>query len=110
MFEDLNQNEVSVEAQNAPNLAFYATPILGNTWFNIQAPPNKGEVKMGPPSIPYTSPEAILYFSAMMNPLSAPQTVLSGSNTGQQVISGQITQQDSTQTSRYQSGFQSSTG
>lgn len=110
MFEDLSQNEVSVEAQNAPNLAFYATPILGNTWFNLQTPPSRSEVKPAPPSIPYTSPESILYFSAMMNPLSSPYTVLGGSNTGQQVISGQITQKDSTSTSRYQSGFQSSTG
>lgn len=106
MFEDLGENEVSTEAQNAPNLAFYATPILGNTWFSLQVP-GKSEVKTGVPVMPYTSPEAILYFSQMMNPLTSPTSVLSGSNTGQQVISGQITQQDSTGTSRYQSGFQS---
>jgi len=109
MFEDLPDNTVSIEAQNAPNLAFYATPILGNTWFSIQTP-GKSEVKTGPPQIPYTSPESALYFSQMMNPLTQPQSVLSGSNTGQQVISGQITSQDSTGTSRVQQGYQSATG
>lgn len=105
MFEDMPDNTVSIEAQNAPNLAFYATPILGNTWFNIQTP-GKSEVKQGPPQIPYTSPESILYFSAMMNPLTQPTSVLSGTNTGQNVIGGQITQQDATGTSRYAQGTQ----
>lgn len=110
MFEEMTQNQVSIEAQNAPNLSFYATPMLGNTQFTIQTPLSRSVVKPAPPSIPYTSPESILYFSAMMNPLQAPQSVIAGSNTGQQVISGQTTQQDSTGTSRFQQGFQSSQG
>lgn len=103
MFEDLPDNTVSVEAQNAPNLAFYATPILGNTWFNLQVP-GKEEVKSGAPTMPYVSPESILYFSQMMNPLSAAFNLTGGSNNGQTVIGGQITQQDATNTARVAQG------
>lgn len=107
MFQDLGDNEISTEAQNAPNMAFYATPVLGNVWFSMMSP-GKGEVKSGVPILPYVSAESELYFSQMMNPLSSPYTVLGGSNTGQQVIGGQITSQDATGTSRFQQGYQSS--
>ena len=109
MFPGMPDNMVTAEAQNAPNLAFYATPVLGNIEFNMQVP-GKNEVKQGPPQLPYISAESILFFSAMMNPMSSPYTVYGGSNTGQQVISGQITSQDATNTSRYQMGYQSSVG
>jgi hypothetical protein len=107
MFEDMGASEISTEASNAPNLSFTASPILGNMTFSIQAPPTKGDVQAGFPSFPYLSLEALLFFQMMSNPMSAPYTTYGGSNTGQQVISGQFTMQDPTGTSRYQQGFQS---
>lgn len=98
--------------QNAPNESMAFTmysSTFGNGSFQI-APPSVGEVGDGYPSVPYLSLEALMYSQMSSNPLSSPYTTMSGSNTGQQVIGGQITQQDNTGTSRYQQGFQSTTG
>jgi hypothetical protein len=109
VFDDVNSATISTEASNAPNLSFTATPLLGNMNFNLLAPPTKGEVQPGFPSFEYISLEALIFFQGMINPQSAPYTTLPGSNTGQQVISGQITQVDTTGTSRYAQGYQSAT-
>jgi hypothetical protein len=107
MFNDINSPIISSEAQNAPNLSFTSSPMFGNMEFNIQAPPTNGKVQPGYPSTPYLSIESLLFFQMMANPYTAPYTTMSGSNTGQQVISGQITQQDTTGTSRFMQGYQS---
>lgn len=107
MFEDPSSGMVSNVAQNAPSEAFYPTSMLGNTWFQLQIAQGTGEVKPNPPIMPYVSPEDILYFGSMMNPLTNPNQVLSGSNTGQQVISGTITSSDATQTPRFSMGYTS---
>lgn len=110
MFDGMNSPFISTEAQNAPGLAFTATPILGNVEFNIQAPPTRGEVEPGFPSFPYLSIESMLFFQAMTSTNIAPYNILGGSNTGQQVISGQTTLQDTTGTSRVAQGTQLSQG
>lgn len=98
--------------QNVPNeslmFTMYST-TFGNGGFAIQ-PPGPGEVGDGFPSVPYLSLEALMYQQMASNPQTAPYTTMSGSNTGQQVIGGQITQQDNTGTSRFQQGFQSTAG
>ncbi len=101
----------STEFQNIPNesLMFTAfSPTLGYGAFQVM-PPGPGEVGRGFPTIPYLSLEALLYQQMSSNPASSPFNTLSGSNTGQQIIGGQLTQQDSTGTSRYQQGYQSRT-
>lgn len=110
MFNDVNSPIISSEAQNAPNLAFTATPIFGNMEFNIIAPPTNGKVQPGFPSVPYQSIESLLFFQGMTNPQTSGINVVGGSNSGQQVISGQYTMRDATGTSRYQQGFQSTSG
>lgn len=86
--------------QNMYNTTF------GNGSFEI-VPPSKGEVGQGFPTVPYLSIEALFFQQQQSNPQSAPINTLGGSNTGQQVMSGQYTMQDSTQTNRYQMGYQS---
>lgn len=103
------QDETS---QNAPNQSLmYAmyTTTFGNGSFVIQ-PPSQGEIGEGFPSVPYFSLEALIYQQQASNPAMSPVNMTSGQHIGQQVISGQYTQQDSTQTSRYQQGFQSQNG
>lgn len=100
------QSEVYANAPNISMMNTMYTPTFGTGNFVIQQP-SPGEVSDGFPSVPYMSLEALLYQSQSSNPLSSPVNTLSGSNTGQQVIAGQYTMQDSTQTSRYQMGFQS---
>lgn len=98
--------------QNAPNeslmFTMYST-TFGNGSFQVM-PPGPGEVGNSYPTVPYTSMEGIFYQQMASNPQSAPYTTTSGSNTGQQVIGGQITQQDQNSTSRYSQGFSSTTG
>lgn len=83
----------------------YST-TFGNGSFVIE-PPAPGEVDKGFPTVPYVSIEALLYQQQASNPLSSPVNTLSGSNTGQQVISGQYTMQDSNRISRYSMGYTS---
>jgi hypothetical protein len=109
MFDNVNSNTISAESQNAPNLSFTATPIFGNMEFNIQAPLTHGKVQPGYPQVPYVSLESLLFFQMMSNPYTAPYTTMSGSNTGQQVIAGQYTQQDAAGISRLSQGTQQST-
>lgn len=95
--------------QNIPNasLAFTMyTTTFGNGSFMIQ-PPMPNNMGDGFPQIPYLSLEALLYEGQSSNPWSAPLTNYAGSNTGQQVISSTQTANDSTGTSRYLIGTQS---
>lgn len=93
--------------QNAPNeslmFTMYST-TFGNGGFQIM-PPSPGEVGDGFPSVPYLSLEALIYQQMSSNPLSSPVYTYSGSNTGQQIIGGQLTQQDANSTSRFFQGF-----
>jgi len=99
-------------AANAPNMSlmFSAfTPTFGNIMFQI-TPPQPGDMDNAFPQVPYLSLEALIYQQMASNPMSAPFNTIGGSNTGQQVIGGQITQTDQNQQSRFQQGFQSSAG
>jgi len=105
MFDDVNSSSISSEAQNAPNLSFAANPVLGNMEFNIQAPQSKRTiVQPGFPTFPYISIESLLFFQMMDNPNVNPVFVTNGQTTGQQSVSGQITQSDSAGTTRYSQG------
>lgn len=104
MFESQGQGLVSNISQNAPAEGFYPTMMLGNTWFQLQVPQGTGEVKPQAPIMPYVSPEDILYFGQMFNPTTSPTSILGGSNTGQQVTSGQQVYQDTTGTNRVAQG------
>lgn len=100
------------EAANVPNMSLMFgafTPTFGNIMFQI-TPPQPGNMDNAFPSIPYLSLEAIIFQSISSNPLSAPYTNLSGSNAGQQVIGGQLTQSDQNQQTRFIQGFQASPG
>lgn len=95
--------------QNAPNQSLMYTmytTTFGNGSFQIQ-PPMPGKMGMAFPVVPYLSIEALLYQQQASNPATAPINMMSGGHVGQQVIGGQYTMQDSTQTNRYQQGFQS---
>lgn len=107
MFEDNSSNQISSEAQNAPNLAFAANPILGNVEFNIQAPQAMGtQVQPGFPSMPYISLESLIFFQMMSNPNQATYTTLSGGTSGQQVIQGQYVVKNSDGNSQMVMGYQ----
>ena len=109
MYDEVNSSDIQTETQNAPNLGFTTSSVLGFVGFTISAPQAKGtKVQPGFPQIPYVGEADAFFFAAMSNPQSAPYTTLGGTNTGQQVTSGQITQQDENGTSRYQQGYQSS--
>lgn len=81
------------------------TPTFGNGNFVIQ-PPSPGEIGQGFPTIPYLPLEAMIYQQQASNPNTSPVNTMSGSNIGQQVVSGQYTNQDQTGTSRYLQGYQ----
>lgn len=110
MFSDNPNGSYESETyQNTPNQSLMYTmytPTFGNGSFMIQ-PPSPGEIGQGFPTIPYLPLEAMIYQQQASNPSISPVNTVSGSNTGQQVISGQYTMKDSTQISRYQMGFQS---
>lgn len=106
MFEDTSASTVSVESQNAPNLSYTATPILGNTNFTITTPPTRSKVQVAFPAVDYISLEAQIFFQNISNPTISPTNIGSGSSTGQQVNSSQVVQQDSSGTSRFLSGTQ----
>lgn len=94
--------------QNVPNMSLMFTmytPTFGNGNFVIQ-PPSPGEIGQGFPTIPYLPLEAMIYQQQASNPSSSPVNTISGSNTGQQVISGQYTIQDTTNTNRFMQGYQ----
>jgi hypothetical protein len=107
MFDDVGSNQISSEAQNAPNLAFAANPILGNVEFNVQAPQAQGTtVQPGYPTFPYIAIESLIFFQMMDNPNQAPYTTLSGGTSGQQVIQGQYTINDSNGNTQMVMGYQ----
>lgn len=96
--------------QNMPNqsLSFTAfSTTFGNADFMLTAP-KSGKVGSSFPTIPYLSLEALLYQQQMSNPIVSPVNVQSGSNVGEQVISGTTTSQDALGTSRYLQGYQAS--
>lgn len=110
MFEEPPQGAISVEAQNAPNLSYTSTPILGNMDFTIQAPQSKySPVQEGFPQVSYVSVEAEIYFANIANGTTTPSTILSGNQNGQSALSGQVIQSDATNTARYSQGTQLST-
>ena len=78
---------------------------FGNGDFMVQ-PPSMGEVGQGFPTIPYLPLEALIYQQQASNPMSNPVNTVSGSNTGQQVISGTQTANDATGTPRMLTGNQ----
>lgn len=97
-------------SENAPNMSLMLmafSTTFGNMAFQITTP-QPGDIDDSYPTIPYLSQEAIFYQQMSSNPLSAPQTILGGTNTGQQVIGGQITQVDQNNEARYMQGYQSS--
>lgn len=96
---------------NTPNLSLMFTmysSTFGNGDFMIQAP-SPGEVGIGFPTIPYLPLEALIYQQQASNPSSAPVNTVSGSNTGQQVISSTQTVNDATGTPRQLTGNQNTT-
>lgn len=96
-------------ATNAPSAALAYTAfsaIFGNYNFMV-TPSMPGKIDTGFPSVPYLSLEALLYSQAASNPAVAPTSILSGTNVGQQQTTGQITQSDSTGTTRSFSGYSS---
>src|SRR5215469_11181639 len=107
MFDNANSPIISDTMQNDPAVAFGANAIIGNTQFQVVAPQAKGtRVQPGFPAIPYVGIEWLLYFSQSSNPNTNPVFTTSGSNTGEQVTSGQITQSDAAGVSRYSQGTQ----
>jgi hypothetical protein len=109
MYPGSGTESASTVYQNAPSMSMMFT-MYSNTFGNgsfMMTPPSSGEVGDGFPALSYLSPEAIFYQQQASNRISSPVNTLSGSNTGQQVINGQYTMQDSNGTSRYQQGYQS---
>jgi hypothetical protein len=107
MYPSQPDNTVS---QNDPSLGYTPTAIMGNTNFQLVSVFAKSEVQPTFPQMSYISLEGELFFNAMTNPMSSPYTQYGGGNSGQQVVSGQITMRDPTGTSRFQQGFQSVNG
>lgn len=107
MFDDVGSNQISDESQNIPGLAFTATPVLGNVEFTIQAPQGLSKVQPGFPSFDYVSVESLLFFQSLTSTNIAPSAILGGSNTGQQVTSGNQTMVDANGTARFMQGYQS---
>jgi hypothetical protein len=105
MFEEpLPGGTVSAESANAPNLSYTATPIFGNMNFTITVPQTKGKVENAFPVMSYLSIESLIFFQNMSNPNTNPTAILAGSNTGQQVTSGTLTQKDATGIPRVSTG------
>lgn len=107
MFGDLNSPIISSVSQNDPSISFASNPIVGNLDFNVQAiQPKNSKVEAGFPQIPYVGLEWLIYFAQSSNPIKNPVFATGGSNTGQQSISGQVTQTDASGIVRYAQGNQ----
>ena len=105
MFDNINSSTISNVSQNDPSVAFSANAITGNNQFAITAPQAKGtKVQPGFPQIPYVGIEWLIYFAQASNPNSNPVLTTSGSNTGEQVTSGQVTQADANGITRLSQG------
>lgn len=106
--------DISAFAQNvsgASSMENAFSPTFGNLSFQIDPPGLQGhDIANNFPYIPYVSVEALFYEQMASNPLFAPHNALGGSNTGQQVLGGQITQQDQNGISRFQQGYQTTVG
>lgn len=72
-----------------PAYAMYST-TFGNPNFIIQ-PASPGEVADGFPAVPYFSLEAALYSQMASNPMIPTQNLMTGSTSGTQNLSGQLT-------------------
>lgn len=95
---------------NAPSAALAYTAfstVFGNYNFTV-TPATPGKIDTGFPSIPYLSLEALLFSQAASNPAVSPTNVMSGTNVGEQAITGQTTNRDSTGTTRVSDGFSKS--
>lgn len=105
MFNDANSPIISDISQNDPSLSFAYNPIVGNLNFQVQAPQAKGtKVQPGFPQIPYVGTGWLFYFDQASNPNQNPVLINSGSNTGEHVASGQMTQQDASGITRVSQG------
>lgn len=94
-------------AVNAPSVALTYTAfsgVFGNYNFMV-TPSTPGKIDMGFPYIPYLSLEALLYSQAAANPAVSPTQIQGGTNVGEQAITGQQTQADSTGITRLTSGY-----
>lgn len=99
-----NPQDASVNAPSAALMYTAFSLVFGN--YNLTVTPaTPGKVDLGFPYIPYLSLEAVLYSQAAANPMTNPTSIISGSNTGQQVTSGSATQTDSTGTARVLEGY-----
>lgn len=105
MFNDQQSPIISSVSQNDPSISFASNPIVGNLDFNVVAPLAKStNVEPGYPQIPYVGLEWLIYFAQASNPIANPVFATSGSNTGQQAVSGQMTQVDSSGITRVSQG------
>ncbi len=105
MFDDQQSPIISSVSQNDPSISFASNPIVGNLDFNVVAPLAKGSnVEPGFPQVPYVGLEWLIYFAQASNPFANPVFSTSGSNTGQQSISGQVTQTDASGITRFSQG------
>lgn len=92
--------------ENVANMSLAFTmwsTTFGNGNFLI-TPPSMGEVGEGYPSMPYLSLEALLYQQQASNPAVRSVNLNSGTTTGQQVVSGTVSQNDSNGTPRSLTG------
>jgi hypothetical protein len=99
------QNDLSDNISSMALMYTMVTPTFGNESFMINQI-NPGEVQDGFPSVPYLSLEALIYIQQSTSAITSPTSIVGGSNTGQQVIQGSQTTNDSTGTPRVLNGTQ----
>jgi hypothetical protein len=96
MYQDGSfQSETSQNAPNASMMMMAYSATFGNQGFMVQ-PASPGEIQAGFPTIPYMGLEALLYNQQMSNPVVAPTNVQTGSYSGTQNVSGNVTTTDTT--------------
>lgn len=108
MFEQPSSGAIT-SSQNAPQFGYTSTVVLGNQDFSIVAPQPIGQVQTGFPQLQYISVYDELWFQSVSNPNTNPALTTSGSNTGEQVVTGQTVQTDATGTARVSEGTQITT-
>lgn len=94
-------------ADNTPSAALAYTAfstVFGNYNFMV-TPATPGKIDTGFPSIPYLSLEALLFSQAASNPAVTPTSVISGTNIGQQSVSGNQTVTDKAGSVRILTGY-----
>lgn len=96
MFNDGEyESQVSQNAPNASMMMLMYSSTFGNMGFTTQ-PAGPGKVQPGFTTIPYLSLESLLYNGQMSNPAVSPTNIHTGSTSGTQNISGNMTTTDST--------------